>query len=96
MQCMKLVHDELNIICELIQTYTRVKVFKISDSKPVKINKLVTNFRTSSHQLVTTTRRKHKVQSLQYWAKEQLMDPLYPKIYLQIVVANAIFETNAM
>ena len=23
------------------------------------------------------------------------MDPLYPKIYLQIVVANAIFETNA-
>ena len=23
------------------------------------------------------------------------MDPLYPKIYLQIVVTNAIFETNA-
>ena len=91
----KLVHDEPNIICELIKTYTGAKVSKISDSKPVKINKLVTNFRTSSHQLVTRTRRKHKVQSLQYWAKEQLMDPLYPKIYLQIVVANAIFETNA-
>ena len=95
MQCMKLVHDELNIISDLIQTYTGVKVFRMSDTKPVKINKLITNFRTSSQQLVTTTCKKYKVQTLQYWAQVKLMDPLYPKIYLQIVVTNAIFETNA-
>ena len=95
MQCMKLVHDELNIISNLIQTYTGVKVFRMSDTKPVKINKLITNFRMSSQQLVTTTRKKYKVQTLQYWAQVKLMDPLYPKIYLQIVVANAILETNA-
>ena len=92
---MKLVHDELNIISDLIQTYTGVKVFRMSDTKPVKINKLITNFRTSSQQLVTTTHKKYKIQTLQYWARVKLMDPLYPKIYLQIVVANAIFETNA-
>ena len=68
MQCMKLVHDELNIISDLIQTYTVVKVFRMSDTKPVKINKLITNFRMSSQQLVTKTCKKYKVQTLQYWA----------------------------
>ena len=67
----------------------------MSDTKHVKINKLITNFRTSSQQLVTTTRKKYKVQTLQYWARVKLMDLLYPKIYLQIVAAIAIFETNA-
>ena len=94
-ECLKLVHDELNIICNLIQVYTGVKVFKTSDLKADKINKLVTNFSTSSQQLIVTTRKKYKVKSLQHWAKMQLMNPMYPKLYLQIVVANAIFVINA-
>ena len=94
-ECLKLVHDELNIIYNLIQVYTGVKVFKTSDLKADKINKLVTNFSTSSQQLIVTTRKKYKVKSLQHWAKMQLMNPIYPKLYLQIVVANAIFVINA-
>ena len=94
-QCLKLVHDELNIICNLIQVYTGVKVFNTLDLKADKINKLVTNFSTSSQQLIVTTRKKFKVKSLQHWARMQLMNPMYPKLYLQIVVANAIFVINA-
>ena len=39
-ECMKLVVDELNLIDNLIQTYTGIKVFNISDNKALKINKL--------------------------------------------------------
>ena len=88
-------HDELNIINNLIQVYTGVKVFNTSDLKADKINKLVTNFSTSSQQLIVTTHKKYKVKSLHHWAKMQLMNPMYPKLYLQIVVANAIFAINA-
>ena len=70
-------------------------MFKTSDLKADKINKLVTNFSTSSQQLIVTTRKKYKVKSLQHWAKMQLMNPMYPKLYLQIVVTNAIFVINA-
>ena len=94
-QCLKLVHDELNIICNLIQIYTGVKVFNTSDLKADKINKLVTNFSTSSQQLIVTTHKKYKVKSLHHWARLQLMNPMYPKLYLQIVVTNAIFAINA-
>ena len=93
--CLKLVHDELNIICSLVQTYTGVKVFNISDAKADKINKLLSNFQTSGQQLITVRRQKFKVESLHQCAKRALMNPWYPKLYLQIVVANAIFETNA-
>ena len=94
-ECLKLVHDELNIICNLIQVYTGVKEFNTSDLKADKINKLVTNFSTSSQQLIVTTHKKYKVKSLQHCAKMQLMNPMYPKLYLQIVVTNAIFVINA-
>ena len=70
-------------------------MFNTLDLKADKINKLVTNFSTSSQQLIITTRKKFKVKSLQHWARMQLMNPMYPKLYLQIVVANAIFVISA-
>ena len=48
-ECMKMVVDELNLIGNLIQTYTGIKVFNISDNKTLKINKLMANLQTSSH-----------------------------------------------
>ena len=47
-ECKKMVVDELNLIGNLIQTYTGIKVFNVSDNKTIKINKLMTNLQTSS------------------------------------------------
>ena len=44
-ECMKMVVDELNLIGNLIQTYTGINV---SDNKTIKINKLMANLQTSS------------------------------------------------
>ena len=96
-QCMKLVHDELNLIGNLIQTYTGVKVFNISDLKAVKINKLLGNLQTSSQELLSTSRKQCRqprtVKTLKQLARIPVMQPIYSKEYLQIVVANTMFET---
>ena len=42
---MKMVVDELNLIGNLIQTYTGINV---SNNKTIKINKLMANLQTSS------------------------------------------------
>ena len=55
-ECMKIVVDELNLIGNLIQTYTGIKVFNISDNKALKINKLMANLQTSSQELISTRR----------------------------------------
>ena len=98
-ECMKLVHDELNLIGNLIQTYTGVKVFNISDLKAVKINKLLGNLQTSSRELLTTSRKQRRqprtVKTLKQLARIPVMQPIYSKEYLQIVVANTMFETAA-
>ena len=56
-ECMKMVVDELNLIGNLIQTYTGIKVFNVSDNKSIKINKLMANLQTSSQELITTSHR---------------------------------------
>ena len=98
-ECMKLVHNELNLIGNLIQTYTGVKVFNISDLKAVKINKLLGNLQTSSRELLTTSRKQRRqpctVKTLKQLAHIPVMQPIYSKEYLQIVVANTMFETAA-
>ena len=50
-ECMKMVVDELNLIGNLIQTYTGIKIFNVSDLKPVKINKIITSLQTSTQEL---------------------------------------------
>ena len=55
-ECMKMVVDELNLIGNLIQTYTGIKIFNISDNKTFKINKLMANLQTSSQELILTRR----------------------------------------
>ena len=88
----KMVVDELNLIGNLIQTYTGIKIFNVSDLKPVKINKIVTSLQTSTQELLVTSRRKHKVKTLQQVARAALMNPTYPKVYFQIVIANSLFD----
>ena len=97
-ECTKLTHNELNQIRTLIQTYTGIKVFNISDLKAVKINKLLANLQTASHELITTSKRScqsKKVKTLQQLARVPVMQPFYSKEYLQIVVANTMFESAA-
>ena len=93
-ECMKMVVDELNLIGNLIQTYTGIKVFNVSDNKSIKINKLMTNLQTSSQELITTSRRRgrqSKVKTLKQLARAPVMEAIYSKDYLQIVVANTMF-----
>ena len=94
-ECMKMVHDELNLVGNLIQTYTRIKVMNMSDTKPIKINKIVTSMQTSSDELITQTFKRNKVKTLQQIVRVKHMDPTYPKVYLQIVIANSLLETAA-
>ena len=94
-ECMKMVHDELNLVGNLIQTYTGIKVINVSDTKPIKINKIVTSLQTSSEELITKTVKRNKVKTLQQIARVKLIDPTYPKVYLQIVIANSLLETAA-
>ena len=70
-----MVVDELNLIGNLIQTYTGIKIFNVSDLKHVKINKIVTSLQTSTQELLVTSRRKHKVKTLQQVARATLMNP---------------------
>ena len=88
-----MVVDELNLIGNLIQTYTGIKVFNVSDNKTIKINKLMTNLQTSSQELISTRRRGHqtKVKTLKQLAHVPVMEAIYSKDYLQIVVANTMF-----
>ena len=92
LECMKMVVDELN----LIETYTGVKIFNVSDLKPVKINKIVTSLQTSTQVLLVTSKRKNKVKTLQQVSRAALMNPTYPKVYLQIVIANSLFNLAVM
>ena len=91
-ECMKMVVDELNLIGNLIQTYTGVKIFNFSDLKPVKINKIVTSLQTSTHELLVTSKRKNKMKTLQQVSRAALMNPIYPKVYLQTDIANSLFH----
>ena len=95
-ECMKMVVDELNLIGNLIQTYTGIKIFNVSDLKLVKINKIITSLQTSTQELLVTSRRKHKVKTLQLVARAALMNPTYPKVYLQIVIAKSLFDLAVM
>ena len=89
--CMKLLHEHLNAIGNLIQTYTGVKVFNSSDNKATKISKLTSNLGTSTSQnLISRTKCIYRVKSLIQVCVNSLLKAMYPKVYLQIVVAKCI------
>ena len=93
--CMKLLHDELNIINRLIFDYTAIKVFNVSDRKAVKINKLITGMKTSRQTIARSThKRRYKVKRLTQCVRSVLLKPEYPKTFLHIIVARTIFERN--
>ena len=62
----------------------------VSDTMPIKINKIVTSLQTYSEELITPTMRRNRVTTLQQIARVKLMNPTYPKVYLQIVIANSL------
>ena len=77
-ECMKMVVDELNLIGNLIQTYTGIKA----------------NLQTSSQELILTRRRGRqtkRIKTLKQLARKPVMEPVYSKEYLQIVVTNTMF-----
>ena len=89
--CLQLLHEHLNVVGNLILTYTGVKVFNTSDNKATKINKLTTNLGTSNSQnLLTRTQHIYRVKSLKQVCNNSLLNTMYSKIYLQIVVAKCI------
>ena len=89
--CLQLLHEHLNVVGNLILTYTGVKVFNTSDNKATKINKLTTNLGTSnSKNLMTRTQHIYRVKSLKQVCINSLLNTMYPRIYLQIVVAKCI------
>ena len=89
--CLQLLHEHLNVVGNLILTYTGVKVFNTSDNKVTKINKLTTNLGTSNSQnLIMRSQHIYRVKSLKQVCINSLLNAMYPKIYLQIVVAKCI------
>ena len=91
---MKMVVEELNLIGNLIQTYTGIKVFNVSDNKALKINKLMANLQTSSQELISTRRQGRqtkRVKILKQLARKPVMEKVHSKEYLQIVVTNTMF-----
>ena len=89
--CLQLLCEHLNVVGNLILTFTGVKVFNSSDNKVTKINKLTTNLGTSNSQnLITRSHHIYRVKSLIQVCINSLLNAMYPKIYLQIVVAKCI------
>ena len=92
--CIKMLHDELNVIGNLVLTHTGIKVFNQSDTKPEKINKLIKNMKTSSEKLEYTRRCQNRMKTLKSMARAVVMKPEYSRTYLRIVVGRVLFETN--
>ena len=79
-----MLHDELNVIGNLVLTHTGIKVFNQSDTKPEKINKLIKNMKTSSQKLAYTRRHQIRMKTLKSLARAVVMWPKYCRTYLHI------------
>ena len=90
-----MLHDELNLIGNLVLTHTGIKIFNVSDTKAVKINKIIESMQTSSEKLHYTRRRKPKMKTLLSLSRAVVMKAEYSKTYVTIVVGQSLFETNA-
>ena len=93
--CTKMLHDELNLIGNLVLTHTGIKIFNVSDTKTVKINKIIESMQTSSEKLHYTRRQKPKMKTLLSLSRAVVMKAVYSKTYVTIVVGRSLFETNA-
>ena len=94
--CLKMTHDHLNAISNLILIHTGVKVFNTSDNKSTKINKLLDNIGTTSSRLVPTLNvRRRPVSKLLDLCKKVFLR-IYPQEYLQLVLMKVIYEDTMM
>ena len=94
--CLKMTHDHLNAISNLILVHTGVKVFNNSDNKSTKINKLLENIGTTSSRLVPTLNvRRRPVNKLLDMCKKVFLQ-IYPQEYLQLVLMKVIYEDTMM
>ena len=86
-------HSELNTISTLILTYTCRQIFKKSNNKLNKVNKLVGNMKgMPAHELISPRKQKtakmKEPKSLFSMAKSKLMHKYYRKSFLEIAVAK--------
>ena len=94
--CLKMTHDHLNAISNLITSHTGVKVFNHSDNKSTKINKLLENIGTASSKLVPTPNVRRKTISSLLDLCKRIFLQIYPQDYLQLVLMKAIYEDSMM
>ena len=94
--CLKMTHDHLNAISNLITSHTGVKVFNHSDNKSTKINKLFENIRTASSKLVPTPNVGRKTISSLLDLCKRIFLQIYPQDYLQFVLMKVIYEDSMM
>ena len=94
--CLKMTHDHLNAISNLITIHTGVKVFNHSDNKSTKINKLLENIGTASSKLVPTLNVQRKTISSLLDLCKRIFLQIYPQDYLQLVLMKAIYEDSMM
>ena len=80
--CLKMTHDHLNAISNLITSHTGVKVFNHSDNKSTKINKLLENIGTASSKLVPTPNVRRKTISSLLDLCKRIFLQIYPQDYL--------------
>ena len=93
---LKMTHDHLNAISNLITSHTGVKVFNHSDNKSTKIIKLLENIGTASSKLVPTPNVRRKTISSLLDLCKRIFLQIYPQDYLQLVLMKAIYEDSMM
>ena len=94
--CLKMTHDHLNAISNLLLVHTGVKVFNVSDNKATKINKLLENLGTASSRLVPTLNVRRKPVSRLLDLCKKVFLQVYPQDYLQLVLMKVIYEDSMM
>ena len=94
--CLKMTHDHLNAISNLITSHTGVKVFNHSDNKSTKINKLLENIGTASSKLEPTPNVRRKTISSLLDLCKRIFLQIYQQDYLQLVLMKAIYEDSMM
>ena len=88
--CLKMTHDHLNAISNLITFHTGVKVFNHSDNKSTNS----WNIGTATRKLVPTLNMRRKPISILLDLCKKMFLQIYPQDYLQLVLMKAIYEES--
>ena len=89
-----LYHEELDVFNGMILTYTGVQIFQKSTSKFEKVTRLIRNLGQHCAPVKNSIPVTHQPKSLLLLAKKGLLDKMYPKIMLCIVVAKCKIKSE--